>query len=75
MQQYFDWPGAVEDVKRLMKHCHTCQKFKIIKKCGKVPLVPEKEEVPPPFPTVHLDMIGSWTIKFVRGKKKIKCEV
>ena len=66
LRLHFEWPGVVEDVKRHIKKCSLCQKYKItgVKKYGKVPIVSEPQLVPP-FNTVHVDMIGPWKIKFL----------
>ena len=76
LRQHFDWPGAVEDIKRHVKKCSICQKSKItgVKKYGKIPLIQDSDPVPP-FHTVHLDMIGPWKIKFRRGGKKIAMNI
>ena len=71
LRQHFDWPGAVEDVKRHIFKCAVCQKSKIsgVKKYGKILLIKDLEDVPP-FHTVHCDMIGPWKVKFLRGGKE-----
>ena len=76
MRQHFEWPGMVEQIKNYIKKCPICQKKKItgVKKYGKVPFVEGNTDVPP-FHTVHLDMIGPWKIKFLRGGKKIALDI
>lgn len=77
IRQYFDWPGAVEQVKRHVKICSVCQKQKItgVKKYGKIPFPDSEESSVPPFHTVHVDMIGPWRVYFKIVGKKVYKEV
>ena len=60
IRQYFDWPGAVQEIKCYVKKCSVCQKYKItgIKKYGKIPYQSSEQFSVPPFHTIHVDMIG-----------------
>ena len=76
LRAHFDWPGAAEEVKRFVRKCDKCQKFKItgVKKYGKIPLLQEEESLTP-FDVVHLDMIGPWGVKFSRGDKTFSKDI
>ena len=76
MRSHSDWPGANEDVKRHVKSCAKCQRFKItgVKNYGKIPLVVD-DGCQAPFDVVHLDMIGPWQVKFSRGTKTITKDI
>ena len=65
--------GAIEDVKRYVTSA-ACQKYNItgVNRYRKVSINPL---IVPPFNTVHLNIIGPWTIRFLQRKKKIKCAV
>ena len=49
LQLHFEWPGMVEDIKRRIKKCSLCQKYKItgVKKYSKVPIVKEPQSILP----------------------------
>ena len=66
IRQHFDLPVAVEDANRYVKKCDTYQKYKItgVKKYGKVSIIEDSLMVPS-FSTVHLDIIGPWTIRLL----------
>ena len=75
MRQNFKWPCSVEQIKRYIKKCPKCQKFKLtgIKKYGKVPLPDQDNSYTMPFHMVQVDMVGPWTVKFnMLGKRKNK---
>ena len=76
LRQHFNWPGAVEDIKRHIIKSPICQKSRITgrKKYSKIPLIKDLQDVPP-FHTIHLDMIGPWKVKFLRGQKKISTNI
>ena len=77
IRQHFEWPGSVDQVKKYVKKCPKCQKFKLtgVKKYGKVPLPDEDDSYMLPFHTVQVDMIGPWSVKFNMLGKSIKRNV
>ena len=74
MRQHFNWPGAVEHIKKYIKKCPKCQMFKItgVKKYGKIPLPDNNDTDTIPFHTIQVDMIGPWSVKFATSGKAIK---
>ena len=74
LRQYFDWPGAVEQIKQYIKKCPKCQMFKLtgVKKYGKIPLSDDNDNDLIPFHTVQVDMIGPWSVRFSMAGKIIK---
>lgn len=55
------WPGIVDQARKFCKRCSVCQKFKTRK--AKYGHLPSKEaEIPEPWHTVCVDLIGTYTI-------------
>ena len=54
IRQHFNWPGAVEQIKKYIKKCPKCQMFKLtgVKKYGKIPLPADNDSDFIPFHTV-----------------------
>ena len=56
------WKGLTSQAKKFAKHCKICQRFKRKnKRYGKLP--PKEIEQMTPWHTVHIDLIGPYTIK------------
>ena len=66
--------GSCRRRQEVRNKCAACQKYNItgVNRYRKVSINPL---IVSPFNTVHLNIIGPWTIRFLQVKRKIKCSV
>ena len=64
-----------KETEEFVKTCKECQENKITTstKYGKIPAKEYKD--PDPFEIVHLDSVGSWTIRVNIGNKSIQVKI
>eukprot|EP00957_Ditylum_brightwellii_P109593 8358701-Ditylum_brightwellii.AAC.1 len=74
-KQWYNWPRMKKETEEFVKTCKVCQENKITtsKKYRKVPVKDYKD--PDPFEIVHLDSVGSWTIRVNIGNKIIQVKI
>ena len=70
IRQYMYWPKLDDDVKEHVRTCPQCQKNKLQKK--KYGHLPEKQAEANPWQTVCVDLIGPYTLRTKRGKRKLQ---
>ncbi len=70
IRQHFTWKGLRKTVQEVCKTCPTCQRTKkTSKKYGHLPI---KEAEANPWEKLCVDMIGPYTIKNLKTKKKLR---
>lgn len=64
VKQHFYWKGIDAAIESFVSTCDACQKNKITapKKYGKIPM--PNNIIVEPWDSVHVDMIGPWTVSF-----------
>eukprot|EP00957_Ditylum_brightwellii_P199597 15215763-Ditylum_brightwellii.AAC.1 len=72
IRQWYNLPRRKKETEQFLKTCKECQENKITtsKKNRKVPSKDYKD--PDPFDIVHLDSVGTWTIRVNIGNKIIR---
>ena len=69
IRQHLYWPDLRDDVRKYIKKCDTCQRFKRQQK--KYGHLPAKEAEAIPWDRLCVDLIGPYTIKHKDGKELI----